>query len=217
MNRLLSHPKTLTSGMLILLALFFVSCGVPDLSDPKILESAREEAIPLNTLDRKLMYGMIQLYVDQEDEPFSGWVRQINDKEKNYECLGYLRKGQKNGIWLEWYENGTLRSKIYWQQDRYEGEFKIWHPNGRIKVIGQTTDGEVDGKWKSFYSSGLPSSETLSKVGLAVSGKVWTPDGKVCRQTNLKDGTGILCEYNEDGSILKVRQFIEGIGTELEI
>ena len=82
MNRLLSYPKTLKSGMLILWALFFVSCGVPDLSDAKILESAREEVISLNNLERKLMYGMIQLCIDQDDEPFSGWVRQINDKRK---------------------------------------------------------------------------------------------------------------------------------------
>ena len=27
-------------------------------------------------------------------------------------------------------------------------------PTEELKVIGQTTDGEVDGKWKSFYSSG---------------------------------------------------------------
>ena len=108
-------------------------------------------------------------------------------------------------------EMARFRSKD-WHQDRYEGEFGFGIP---IKVIGQTTDGEVDGKWKLLFL-GLPSSETLSKVGLIASEGL-DSDGKAFEQTNLKDGTGILCEYNEDGSILKVRQFIKGIGTELEI
>ena len=50
---------------LILATLF--SCSVPDLSDPEILLDAQKEAIPLESLERKLMYGMIPLYVDQTE------------------------------------------------------------------------------------------------------------------------------------------------------
>jgi antitoxin component YwqK of YwqJK toxin-antitoxin module len=201
---------------IIFLGLFFLaSCGIPDLQDSQIMEEAKAQAVSLDSLERKLMYGMIQLYVDGKEEPFSGWVKQTDSKD-SITSLGYLKKGQKEGIWLEWYPNGSIRAKIGWHQDRYEGEFKGWHPNGRIKVIGQTSDGEVDGRWKSFYTSGLPACESISETGLAVSAKVWTPSGEPCPHTNLQNGNGILYQYQEDSSILKIEEFIQGVGKKLE-
>ena len=201
---------------IIFLGLFFLaSCGIPDLQDSQIMEEAKADAVSLDSLERKLMYGMIQLYVDGKEEPFSGWVKQTDSKD-SITSLGYLKKGQKEGIWLEWYPNGSIRAKIGWHQDRYEGEFKGWHPNGRIKVIGQTSDGEVDGQWKSFYTSGLPACESISETGFAVSAKVWTPSGEPCPHTNLQNGNGILYQYQEDGSILKIEEFIQGVGKKLE-
>ena len=200
---------------IILSLFFFASCGIPDLQDSKILEEAKVEAVSLDSLERKLMYGMIQLYVDLEEEPFTGWVKQT-DSEDAITLLGFLKKGQKEGVWLEWHPNGSIRAKTDWHQDRYEGEFKGWHPNGRLKVIGQTSDGEVDGQWKSFYTSGLPASVSISKTGLAVTAKVWTPSGEPCPHTNLKNGNGILYQYQEDGSILKIEEFTHGVGKILE-
>jgi antitoxin component YwqK of YwqJK toxin-antitoxin module len=201
---------------IIFLGLFFLaSCGIPDLQDSQIMEEAKAQAVSLDSLERKLMYGMIQLYVDRKEEPFSGWVKQSDSKD-SITSLGYLKKGQKEGIWLEWYPNGSIRAKTGWHQDRYEGEFKGWYPNGRIKVIGQTSDGEVDGQWKSFYTSGLPASESISETGLAVSAKVWTPSGEPCPHTNLKNGNGILYQYQEDGSVLKIQKFANGVGLVLK-
>lgn len=194
---------------------FLSSCGIPDLQNSQILEHAKAEAVSLDSLERKLMYGIIQLYVNQEEEPFTGWVKQ-NDSADVITSLGYLKKGQKEGIWLEWYPNGSIRSKTGWHQDRYEGEFKAWHANGRIKVIGQTSDGEVDGQWKSFYASGLLASESTSETGLAVSAKVWTPSGEPCPNTDLHNGNGTLYQYHEDGSILEIQKFTDGVGKKLD-
>ena len=52
------------------------SCGPPDLADPQILDKARKEAIPLESLKRELKYEILMLYLDQDGEPFTGWVRE---------------------------------------------------------------------------------------------------------------------------------------------
>ena len=189
-------------------------CGTPDLTDVQVLTEARREAIPIDSLQRKLMYGMIQLYVDKDENPFSGWVKVTSQNGKT-QSLGFLKKGQKEGFWLEWYPNGKIKSKQEWHQDRYEGEFKVWHPNGLIKVNGQTHDGEVDGVWKSYYKSGKLASICISEVGLAVSAQVWKPDGLRCPRTDLKEGNGFLCEYEDNGSIYRVRKFSQGISRTL--
>ena len=71
--------------------------------------------------------------------------------------------------------------------------FKVWHPNGLIKVNGQTHDGEVDGVWKSYYKSGKLASICISEVGLAVSAQVWTPDGASLSSNRLERGETDFC------------------------
>ena len=64
------------------------SCGIPDLKDPAVMKSASKDAVGLETLERKRMYGMIMLFVDKYDEPYTGWVQsEING---TLSTLGYL-------------------------------------------------------------------------------------------------------------------------------
>lgn len=187
-------------------------CGIPDITNQEVLEEAKAEAISLSSLDRKLMYGMIQLYVDQTDAPYTGWVKEEYSNE-TMKRLGYLEDGQKEGTWLSWHSNGQLESQINWHNDNYSGHFQVWYPHGQVKALGQTKEGEVDGKWVDFYQSGIQASESWSQVGLAVSALVWTPDGQPCKKTDLKEGNGTVYQYEENGSVLKVTRFQNGIGT----
>ena len=206
------HPRRLVGLSMICLSAFFTNCGVPDINDQQVLFEAKANATPLPSLNRKLMYGMIQLYVDADDAPFNGWVKQDNPEGK-IEKIGYLEDGQKEGTWLSWYRNGQLESKINWHNDQYVGHFQVWHPNGEVKALGQTKDGEVDGKWLNFYQTGILASRSMSNVGLAISSQTWTPDGQLCKKTNLVDGNGTVYQYEENGSVHKVTFFQKGIGT----
>ena len=209
-----THPSKLGWLIIAFLSAFFTCCSVPDINDPEVLSEAKTKAIPLHSLNRKLMYGMIKLFVDDGDDPFNGWAKQESPAGK-IKKLGYLKDGQKEGTWLSWHSNGQLESKISWHKDQYVGHFQVWHPNGQVKALGQTKDGEVDGKWLNFYQSGTVASESISKLGLAVSSKTWTPDGQPCKKTDLVDGNGTLYQYEENGSVHKIIFFQKGIGTTL--
>ena len=86
---------------------------------------------------------MIMLYVDSNDKPFTGWVRDDWDSLQIKE-LGYLEDGQKQGIWIKWHKQGEKASEAQWKNNLLEGSFKTWHPNGKLHETGRTKNGEVD-------------------------------------------------------------------------
>ena len=93
--------RSLVLTVLVLLA----SCSIPDLNDEDVLTFAKEEAIELTTLTKEFMYGMMWLYTDDDNETFSGWVKESHPNQK-LKTLGYLQNGHKQGFWSGWHENG---------------------------------------------------------------------------------------------------------------
>ncbi|MDA1078161.1 MAG: hypothetical protein O2908_03845 [Verrucomicrobia bacterium] len=203
--------------LLSFLSLLGVSCSViPDLSDPAVFTDAKQSAVELSTLERKFMYGMFYLYVDQEGEPFTGWVKSNHDAG-TLKQLGFLKKGRKEGVWMEWFERSGKQADIYWTEDRMEGPFTVWHENGKLKVVGQTKDGEVDGSWAEYYSNGQLAYRSTNEMGHLVDIKVWRPDGSICKESKVIGGNGSFLRYFEDGSIEQKRVFEHGVETSREI
>ena len=112
---------------------------------------------------------MMWLYVDENNNTFSGWVRSYPDK--NYKTLGYLKNGQKEGTWLGWHKNGKKKFKQGWEKGNYHGVFNVWYDNGNVQVNGQTKDGEVDGSWKQFYRNGKRNYISENKIGKLITKK----------------------------------------------
>jgi antitoxin component YwqK of YwqJK toxin-antitoxin module len=104
------------------------SCSPPDLNDPATLNEAKKEAIPLSALTKEFKYGMAWLFVEENNETFSGWVKETHPNQ-SLKKLGYLKNGQRQGHWIEWYENGLKKSNIMWNLDRLSGEYFIWYQN----------------------------------------------------------------------------------------
>lgn len=195
-----------------LITIIFVtlsSCSIPDLNDEDVLRTAKEEAIEISTLTKEFMYGMMWLYVDDDNETYSGWVKDTHPNQ-NLKSLGYLKNGQKQGLWINWYEDGKLESKKGWNNDFLEGVFKYWHPNGKLKVMGRTKDGEVDGIWQQFYTNGNKHYESVNKVGKLVSKKIWKINGELCDESKVENGTGTFVLFDENGSRVKTVTFKNG-------
>ena len=156
------------------------------------------------------MYGMMQLYVNDEEIPFTGWVKELHSNRALH-SLGYLRDGRKQGIWISWYPNGKIEKHVGWKNDYYQGIFQTWHKNGNRKVIGQTTEGEMDGEWKGYYMNGQIGSLSLNKLGQLIRIEVWQPDGKRCLDSRVENGTGQYLLYDEKGEVYERREFEKGI------
>ena len=213
-----ARPDSITArvwscGFLFLF--FLAGCAPPDLKDPDTYRTAIREAEPMSKLTHKRMYGMIMLYVDENDEPYTGWVKKEWESGQIKE-LGYLEDGQKQGTWMRWHASGQKKSEIHWVNDLLVGSFEVWHPNGSIKVRGQTKDGETDGEWTQFYTNGKLERISNNRIGKLVSIKVWLPNGQPCPHSRVEDGNGIWNEYEEDGTLKERRTFRDGVELETE-
>jgi len=198
---------------LIPLSLFLSSCSVPDLTESTVMADAKSSAIELQTLERKFMYGMFYLYVEDGDDPFTGWVKTSGLQGQLLE-IGYLKDGLKEGRWMKWDENGSKLSEIDWHEDRMEGNFQVWHSNGQLEFDGQTSDGEVDGEWKEYYPDGQLASRSINQIGHLVEIKVWKPNGSLCKESQVRRGNGVFHEYYIDGTLKRFRRFSKGVEIE---
>jgi len=200
----------------ILFLIFFGACSeIPDLQEPGILKEAIQEAIPLGQLERKLMYGMFPLYVDIDEDPYTGWIKEI-DPETKAKTLGYLKTGRKEGRWITWAENGTKILEAMWAEDRLEGIFLAWYNDGVLRGKGHTRDGEMDGRWQEFYPDGKIEHTSVNRIGHLVSIQVWKPDGTVCTDSTVTDGNGSYMRYYPDGRLMFKRTFVDGVETKKE-
>ena len=186
------------------------SCSIPDLNDEDVLKTAKEEAIEISTLTKEFMFGMMWLYVADKNETFTGWVKDTHPNQK-LKSLGYLKNGHKQGLWINWYQDGKLQSKKGWKNDFLQGKFKYWYPNGKLKVKGQTKGREVDGVWRQFYRNGNKHHESINNVGKLVSHKIWKINGELCEESKVENGTGTYVLYDENGSQIKRVTFKDGI------
>ena len=201
---------------IIIFLIFLGACSeIPDLQEAGILKEANKEAIALGKLNRKLMYGMFPLYVDAEEEPYTGWTKEIDPNTKA-KTLGYLKTGRKEGRWITWAENGTKILEAMWAEGRMEGIYLAWHNDGTNKVKGQTRDGEVDGTWQEFYTDGKIELSSVNRIGRLVSIKVWKPDGSICEESLVTGGNGSFLRYNPDGSLMFKHTVVDGVGTNKE-
>ena len=190
-----------------------VGCSPPDLQDPETFENAVREAVPIEKLTRKRMYGMMMLYVDENDNPYTGCVKEEWESGQIKE-LGYLEDGQRQGTWMKWHANEVKESEIHWANDLMDGAFAVWYPNGNVGVQGQTKDGEVDGKWTQFYPNGKLERISNNRIGKLVSLEVWLPDGQPCPHSQVENGNGGWNTYEENGTLKERRTFRDGVEIE---
>jgi antitoxin component YwqK of YwqJK toxin-antitoxin module len=75
-----------------------------------------------------------------------------------------------------------------------------YYENGSKKEEFPYVNGKIHGAEIKYYENGSKRSETVYIKGKAMAATAWKPNGEKCPETTLKDGTGVVVYYNEDGS-----------------
>lgn len=65
-----------------------------------------------------------------------------------------LLHGKANGLWLEWYPDGTLRYRAYWKEDLGNGKWEYFHPNGQLRSESFYINDIAQGIYKSYFENG---------------------------------------------------------------
>jgi antitoxin component YwqK of YwqJK toxin-antitoxin module len=66
----------------------------------------------------------------------------------------YDSKGQKTGAWKYYYEDGTLKETCNFKEDKLDGEYFKYHPNGKMMNHLFYSLGKFDGKQSVYYTNG---------------------------------------------------------------
>lgn len=62
--------------------------------------------------------------------------------------------GKTEGLWLEWYPNGTLRYRAYWKNSFGNGKWEYFYPNGQLRSESFYIDDIAQGSYRNYYKNG---------------------------------------------------------------
>jgi len=93
------------------------------------------------------------------------------------------------------------RSLIYSikPQKPYTGWAKAYHGNGVLKFLGSVKDGDQHGLETRWHGNGQKKGEANFQDGKLMTSTIWLPDGSKCPLSIMRDGNGVLFEYDKNG------------------
>lgn len=135
----------------------------------------------------------------------------FNKTKKEYYANGkikteatYNKEGKKEGLCIEYYEDGVKKAEIPYNNGMREGELKVYYKSGNIKSKHDFKEDKEEGKFFLFYENG-----EIKKEGFYVNGKTegesrsYYATGQLYTLSNRANGNvfGQTTVYYEDGSI----------------
>jgi antitoxin component YwqK of YwqJK toxin-antitoxin module len=90
---------------------------------------------------------------------FKEYVKYVNGKvditNKNGRREEYTLKDNKlEGEYKQWYPNGQLSSRGYYKEGKPEGEYNWWGPKGNLSSKSYYKEGKPEGEYKGWYDNG---------------------------------------------------------------
>ncbi|SVE57313.1 uncharacterized protein METZ01_LOCUS510167, partial [marine metagenome] len=79
--------------------------------------------------------------------PFTG---EITEKT----LQGTFRNGKKDGLWVEYYEDGQLSYKGTYKDGKQDGPWVYYSDKGQLQSKGTYRDGEGTGPWVYYHDNG---------------------------------------------------------------
>lgn len=65
-----------------------------------------------------------------------------------------LVEGKSEGLWLEWYPDGTLRYRAYWENNLGHGKWEYFYSNGQLRSESFYINDIAQGLFKSYHENG---------------------------------------------------------------
>ena len=65
---------------------------------------------------------------------------------------GKFNRGLKTGYWKKWYEDGTLQSKVYWDEGQMDGSFYVYGLKGNLIEEGSFKNNKKHGRWINYVN-----------------------------------------------------------------
>lgn len=79
---------------------------------------------------------------------------------------GAFSNGVRDGLWIERYAGGALRSRGAWRAGKRDGAWEWWYEDGTRKKVGSYRDEQPEGTWREWYRNGTLRSEGAWRAGV---------------------------------------------------
>lgn len=146
-------------------------------------------------------------YIDDKNVK-SGYWKYLYASSSALKSEGnYDDKGLRTGAWKFYYEDGTVREKCTFKDDKLQGEYFKYHPNGRVMNHLFYNEGKFDGKQHVYYSNGNLKNIYPYKNGVMEGEETgYYMTGKLKYKTTVTAGeyTGVYETFYENDSPYKV-------------
>ena len=124
-------------------------------------------------------------------------VVQTPDDWASAKVATYVKQGkdEKNGLWVQWYENGQKQMQGEYRNDLQVGKFSWWYANGQIALDGSYDNGKQTGKWIWWHQNGQKSTQGEYVDGTPTGRwRWWDTNGRVHETADLSHSEGKIVE-----------------------
>ncbi|MEI6020150.1 MAG: hypothetical protein WCR21_03405 [Bacteroidota bacterium] len=121
---------------------------------------------------------------------------------------------RKTGVWVEYYCNSNLKSKLTFINGRPDGYAQMYHENGKISEEGIWKNNRWVGKYKLYYENGQVQHEFVFNNSGKRDGpqKYFYENGQVAIEGAFANGkeSGLIKEYYETGDTKAQKTYNDG-------
>lgn len=110
--------------------------------------------------------GNLKFIVPYKDGKVNGTVfAHYDDAKSTKKAEAIYQDDLLQGIYLEYYDNGAQKAKLYYENAKLENDAEFYYKTGRLKIAGQYKDGLKHGKWLFYDEKGEEISKERWKKG----------------------------------------------------
>lgn len=146
-------------------------------------------------------------------------------EEGNYKLMPETKTNGRHGLWKVYYPGGKLRSKGYYEDNKFVGLWENYYPSGGLKALANYGLFFIKGKkyydqsgaYKEFYENGQVKVDGFYKMSLdtAVKDATYVVDPKTGKGTVEESKgeiphsfqSGTWYHYKENGELEKTQQW----------
>ena len=151
-------------------------------------------------------------YLVNQEKPFTGnnSCQYLSNGQQH--SKGKIKKGKKNGKWIQWYENGQIESETIFKSGKRK-KWIEWFENGQIESErNYNPPGTLDGKLNLWYENGQKESEVNYKDGKWHGKRAeWYENGHQKEESYYIQGLlyGIRIQWYENGQMHYLDEYNE--------
>ena len=147
---------------LLLLFLFLLGCTGENIS---VSDQNKSENKSIQVEGNSL--NDLNFSVDRESPKKNGLITEYYEGGTRKSEINY-ENGVKNGLSRTWFSDGVLKEEKGYSDDRFHGQFRAWWNTGDLRISGFYNNGKQHGEWILYDKEGNPMPSIYYENGVEV-------------------------------------------------